>query len=79
MRERYEALGSIVSRQAELLAMPAEVESLHALVASLNDDLSTQRDEIRHQEEVHRGLPPEHELEDHPPGRAIGSLLHRHG
>ena len=53
---------------AELLAMPAEVESLHALVASLNDELSTQRDEIREQEQRDRGLPPEHELEDHPPG-----------
>ena len=68
VRERYEALGRVVSRQAELLAMPAEVESLHALVASLNDELSTQRDEIRQREQVDRGLPPEHELEDHPPG-----------
>jgi hypothetical protein len=79
VRERYEALGRVVSRQAELLAMPAEVESLHALVASLNDELSTQRDELREQEHVIADYRQSTSWRITRPVRAIGSLLHRHG
>ena len=66
IRAQYEALGAVVYAQAALEAMPAEVESLHAARRLARRPRCRSCATIRQREDVGRGLPSEHELEDHP-------------
>ncbi len=77
IRAQYEALGAVVSRQADFEAMPAEIDSLHALVASLNGDVSRLRDEVRQREDVISDYRKSTSWRITRPLRAIGGMLHR--
>ena len=77
IRAQYEALGAVVSRQAALEAMPAEIDSLHALVASLNDEVSRLRGEVRQREDVISDYRQSTSWRVTKPLRAIGGMLHR--
>jgi predicted O-methyltransferase YrrM len=46
IRADYEQLGSVVSRQATLEAMPAEIDSLHVVVDSLSSEIDRLRLEV---------------------------------
>lgn len=52
VRADYERLGSVVSRQAVLEAMPAEVDSLHVVVDSLSSEIERLNEIIDEQEAV---------------------------
>jgi hypothetical protein len=57
--------------------MPAEIDSLHALVASLDDQVSRLRDEVRQGEDVVSDYRQSTSWRITRPLRAIGGMLHR--
>lgn len=77
IRKTYEALGAVVTRQAELRAMPAEIDSLHEVVDALDSEIRRLKDVVQSREAVIVELQRSTSWKVTRPLRAVGEALAR--